>query len=264
MKRRFLIAASLVAPAVLAGLPLSAHAEDTLAAVMARKSINIGIPTDFAPYGFMGPDFKPQGLDVAAAQLVADKLGVAANLVSVSTPNRIPYLQSGKIDLIVSALGKTAEREKVIDFSVAYAPFFQAIYGPKPMTLKGFPDLAGKSIAVTRGTIQDNTLTDVAPPTLKIMRFEDDAATVAAFVSGQTQLLCTGAAVAATALQKNPQMNAEYKLLLKDSPNFMGVRKGDKALLVKVNVILRQAKADGTLESLAQKWLGRGTGKLPE
>ncbi|HEY8906091.1 MAG TPA: transporter substrate-binding domain-containing protein, partial [Rhodoferax sp.] len=57
---------------------------------------------------------------------------------------------------------------------------------------------------------------------------------------------------------------AEYKLLLKDSPNFIGVRKGDTELMKKVNEILLAAKADGTLEKYSQKWLGRGTGVLPE
>ena len=98
-----------------------ARAEDaSLSTIQAKKSISIGIPTDFPPYGFMGPDFKPQGVDVSTAQLIADKLGVKADLVPVSTPNRIPYLQTKKIDLIVSALGKNAEREKVIDFTIAY------------------------------------------------------------------------------------------------------------------------------------------------
>lgn len=117
---------------------------------------------------------------------------------------------------------------------------------------------------MTRGTIQDDVLQQVAPPTLKIQRFEDDNSTVAAFVTQQTQLVATGAAVAAMAIQKYPKVDAEYKLLLKDSPNFIGVRKGETALLTKVNEILRQAKADGTLGNYAQRWLGRGTGELPE
>ena len=113
-------------------------------------------------------------------------------------------------------------------------------------------------------TIQDDVLQKVAPASLKIQRFEDDSTTVAAFISQQTQLLATGAAVAAAAIQKNPQVQAEYKLLLKDSPNFIGVRKGETALLNRVNEILRAAKADGTLEQYSQKWLGRGTGVLPD
>lgn len=261
---RALFAVLALGLSLLAAGPARSQTEDSLKAIMAKKSIALGIPTDFAPYGFMGPDFKPQGLDVAVAQLIADKMGVKAEMVPVSTPNRIPYLQTKKIDLIVSALGKNAEREKVIDFTIAYAPFFQAVFGPKSLSIKSFADLGGKTIAVTRGTIQDDVLQQVAPPTLKIQRFEDDNSTVAAFVSQQTQLVATGAAVAAAAIQKNPQIQAEYKLLLKDSPNFIGVRKGDKALLDKVNEILRAVKADGTLEAYSQKWLGRGTGNLPE
>jgi polar amino acid transport system substrate-binding protein len=257
------LAGVLSAAALLVSGP--ARAEDTsLQSVLAKKSIALGIPTDFAPYGFMGPDMTPQGVDVDVARLIAAKLGVKAELVPVSTPNRIPYLQTRKIDLIVSALGKSPDREKVIDFSIAYAPFFQAVFGPKSLSIKSFADLGGKTLAVTRGTIQDDVLQQVAPPTLKIQRFEDDNSTVAAFISGQTQLLATGAAVAAAAVQKNPQVQAEYKLLLKDSPNFIGVRKGDKALMDKVNEIVRAAKADGTLEKISQKWLGRGTGTLPE
>lgn len=264
MKAKLITAVAGLLSAVALLTTVTARADDSLSAVLAKKSISIGIPTDFAPYGFMGPDFKPQGLDVAVAQLIADKLGVKADLVPVSTPNRIPYLQTKKIDLIVSALGKNAEREKVIDFTIAYAPFFQAVFGPKALEIKSFADLGGKTIAVTRGTIQDDVLQQMAPPTLKIQRFEDDNSTVAAFISQQTQLLATGAAVAAAAVQKNPQVQAEYKLLLKDSPNFIGARKGDQALVDRVNTIVRAAKADGTLEAYSQRWLGRGTGNLPE
>jgi polar amino acid transport system substrate-binding protein len=55
----------------------------------------------------------------------------------------------------------------------------------------------------------------------------------------------------------------EYKLLIKDSPNFIGVAKGEAALRGKVNEIILAAKNDGTLDKLAQKWLGRPAGDLP-
>ncbi|MDD2547109.1 MAG: transporter substrate-binding domain-containing protein [Burkholderiaceae bacterium] len=249
-------------------LSLSAGAlaqdDPSLKLIQEKKAITLGIPTDYPPYGYMGPDFKPTGIDVAVAQLIADKLGVKAELVPVSTPNRIPYLQSRKVDLIVSALGKNEERQKVIDFTVAYAPFFQAVFGPKGIAVKGFDDLADKTLAVTRGTIQDDALQQLAPKTLKIQRFEDDNATMAAFMTQQTQFVAVGAAVAAAALQKNPKVQAEYKLLIKDSPNYVGVRKGETALLNKVNEILRAAKKDGTIEGYSQKWLGRGMGNLPD
>jgi len=262
---RRLFAASAVATVALS-LSSGAWAQEdkSLQNVLGKKSIALGIPTDYPPYGYMGPDFKPTGVDVAVAQLIADKLGVKAEFVPLSTPNRIPYLQSRKIDLIVSALGKNEERAKVIDFTVSYAPFFQAVFGPKDIAVKSFDDLGGKTLAVTRGTIQDDALQALAPKTLKIQRFEDDNATMAAFMTQQTQFVAVGAAVAAAALQKNPKVQAEYKLLIKDSPNYIGVRKGETALLNKVNEILRTAKQDGTIEGYSQKWLGRSMGTLPD
>lgn len=255
-----------LAAGFLFALPLiSAHAADSsLERVLSSGSINIGIAGDFPPYGFIGPDFKPQGLEIDLSNYVAEKLGVKSNLVTVTNPNRIPYLQTGQVDVIISTLGKNPEREQVIDFGSAYAPFFQAVYGPVNMEIKSLDDLSGKTASVTRGTIQDDILTQTAPKDLTIQRFEDDASTVQAFVSGQTQLLVTGVSVADAVIKKNPQLNAEYKLLLKDSPNFIGVRKGDTALKDRLNAIIKDAKADGTLEALSQKWLGRGTGELPE
>lgn len=82
----------------------------------------------------------PQGYDIDVAKLIADKLGVKVELVPVTSANRVPYLQTNKVDLVISSLGKNAEREKVIDFSTAYAPFSTAYSvrktfpSPKPRT----------------------------------------------------------------------------------------------------------------------------------
>jgi polar amino acid transport system substrate-binding protein len=63
-----------------------------------------------------------------------------------------------------------------------------------------------------------------------VKRFEDNNATVSAFVSGQVQVIATGASVAGNMMARNPQLGTEFKLLLKDSPNFIGVAKGDDKL----------------------------------
>lgn len=252
---------------LVAGLSLlalgAAQAQTALDTITKSKTIKIAIPTDYPPYGFVGPDMKPQGLDVAMAELIAAKLGVKAELVPVTSANRIPYLQTKKADLVISTLGKNPEREKVINFSAAYAPFYQAVFAAKSLSIKSWADLAGKSVAVTRGAMEDQELAKVAPPTLEYKRFEDNNATIAAFAAGQTQLLATSAAVAGNLMQRNRGLNTEYKLLLKDSPCFVGVAKGEDALLAKVNQIIAAAKAAGELEALSKKWLGRGTGDLP-
>lgn len=259
-RRRTLLALTLAAATLAA--PLAAHAQSALDHIMSSKTVKIAIPTDFPPYGFVGTDLQPQGLDVDMAKLVASKLEL--ELVPVTSANRIPYLQTGKADLVISTLGKNPEREKVIDFTAAYSPFFQAVFAAKSLPIKSFADLAGKSVGVTRGAIEDQELSKVAPPNTDVKRFEDNNATVAAFVSGQVQALATGASVAGAMMAKNPQLGTEYKLLLKDSPNFIGVAKGDTALKDKLNEIIGAAKASGDLDKLAQKWLGRPAGDLPK
>jgi polar amino acid transport system substrate-binding protein len=240
-----------------------ALAQSALDDIMKAKTIKIAIPTDFPPYGFVGTDLKPQGLDIDMAVMIGGKLGVQVDLIPATSANRIPYLQTKKADLVISTLGKNAEREKVIDFTVAYSPFFQAVFGVKNISVKNAADLAGKSIAVTRGAIEDQELTKIAPSTADIKRFEDNNTTVSAFVSGQTTLLATGASVAGNMMAKNPSLSAEYKFVLKDSPNFIGVAKGEDKLRLKINEIIAEAKKSGEIDQMAQRWLGRPAGELP-
>ncbi|WP_404872775.1 transporter substrate-binding domain-containing protein [Ideonella sp. A 288] len=260
-RRSFGLGTAVLGLAMLA--PLAAQAQTALDDVMARKVINIAVPTDFPPYGFVGTDLKPQGLDVDMAALIAAKLGVKLELVPVTSANRIPYLQTKKADLVISTLGKNAEREKVIDFTAAYSPFFQAVFAAKSVAIKTPADLAGKSIGVTRGAIEDMELTKLAPASADVKRFEDNNATVSAFVSGQVQAIATGASVAGNLMARNPQLATEYKFVLKDSPNFIGVGKGEDKLRAKVNEVIAAAKASGDLDKMANKWLGRPAGDLP-
>jgi polar amino acid transport system substrate-binding protein len=249
--------------AALALAAAGAQAQTALDDILKSREIKIAVPTDFPPYGSVGTDLKPQGLDVDMANYIGARLGVKVELVSVTSANRIPYLQTRKADLVISTLGKNPEREKVIDFTAAYSPFYIAVFGPKGAGVKAAPDLAGKSIAVTRGSVDDMELTKVAPPTTQLRRFEDNNATVSAYTAGQVQLVATSAQVAGTAMAKHPQLGTEYKFTLKDSPNFIGVAKGEDKLRTRVNDIIGEARKNGDLDKMAVKWLGRPVGELP-
>jgi polar amino acid transport system substrate-binding protein len=106
-------------------------------------------------------------------------------------------------------------------------------------------------------------LTKVAPPAAEVRRFEDNNATVSAYIAGQVQLLATSAQVAGAMMAKNPQLNTEFKFVLKDSPNYIGVGKGEDKLRQKVNEILLEARRSGDIDKMAVKWLGRPAGDLP-
>ncbi|WFU11048.1 transporter substrate-binding domain-containing protein [Rhizobium sp. CB3090] len=235
--------------------PRAARA-DALSDITSRGTLRVAVPQDFPPFGSVGADMAPMGYDIDMANLIGEKLGVKTELVPVTSANRIPYLQTNKVDLVISSLGKNAERQAVIDFTDAYAPFFNGIFGPADVTAAKPEDLSGKTIGVTRGAIEDLALTKVAPQDATIKRYEDNNGTISAFLSGQVDLIATGNVVAAAILAKNPPKKPEMKFLITNSPCFVGLNKNEPALQKKINDIIAAAKADGTLAKISQKWLG--------
>ncbi|MGH6726124.1 MAG: transporter substrate-binding domain-containing protein [Pseudolabrys sp.] len=240
----------------LAAIGFAAPAQaEALDSIMAAKVIKVAVPQDFAPFGSAGLDLKPQGLDIDMANLIGKVLGVKTEIIPVSSANRIPYLQTHKADIVISSLGKNAEREKVIDFSIAYAPFFSGVFGTKDIAVKSAADLHGKTVGATRGAIEEQALSASAPADATIKRFEDNNATISAYVSGQVDLIATGNTVAAAIATKNPQRAPVLKFVIKDSPCYVGMNKDEPKLLAKVNAIIAKAKSDGDLEKLSEKWL---------
>ena len=226
----------------------TAHAQTALDDILRTKVLKVGVQTDSAPYGYVGTDLKPIGLDVDMANYIGAKLGVKVELVPVTSANRIPYLQTRKVDLVISSLGRNAERDKVIDFSTAYAPFFNGVFGPADQKVAKADDLAGKSVGVTRGAVEDLELSKIAPPSASIKRFEDNNGTISAFLSGQVDLVATGNVVAAAILARNPPKKPEVKFLIKDSPCFIGLNKNEPKLLAAVNQAIEAATELGVDE----------------
>ena len=229
---------------------------DALDDIQKHGVLRVAVPQDFPPFGSVNADLKPQGLDIDVATLVAKKLGVKVELVPVTSANRIPYLQTKKVDRVISSMGKNPEREKVIDFSAAYAPFFNGVFGPADQKIAGPADLNGKTIGVTRGSVEDLELSKIAPAGTTIKRYEDNNGTISAFLSNQVQLVATGNVIAAAIITKNPPKKPETKFLIKDSPCYIGLNKDEKKLLDKLNAILVDVKKDGELNALTEKWLG--------
>ena len=250
--RRF--AAALLAFAAVAGA--NQARADALGDIMAAGVLKVAVPQDFPPFGSVGADMTPVGYDIDVADLIAQKLGVSLELVPVTSANRIPYLQTKKVDLVISSLGKNPDREKVIDFTSAYAPFYNGVFGPEEVAVAKVEDLAGMTVGVTRGSVEDLELSNIAPADTTIKRYEDNNGTISAFLSGQVDVIASGNVVAAAILARNPPKRPEVKFLIKNSPCYIGMNQNEPALLEKVNAIIAAAKADGTLNAIAQKWLG--------
>lgn len=228
---------------------------DVLKDIHDRNLIRVAVPQDFPPFGSVGTDLQPQGIDIDMANYIAKQLHVKLELIPVTSANRIPYLQTKKADLVISSLGKNPEREKAIDFSTPYAPFFLGVFGEKNVSVTKPADLANKTVGVTRGAVEDLELEKIAPKTTTIQRFEDNNTTLSAYLSGQVDLIATGNLVATEIAKKRPNRAPEAKFMLKNSPCYIGMMKGEIALQKEVNTLIAQALKDGTLDKISMKWL---------
>ncbi len=162
MNLRHTATAAIAVFAILAG----AAQADQLADIKAAGEINIGIFSDFPPFSSASADMSIKGYDVDVAQKIADGVGVKLNLVSVTGQNRIAYLNDNRVDLLMS-VGYSKERAEVIDFAAPYAPYYIAVIGPAALKVSGKEDLADKTVAVNRGTLEDTSLTAAARARLR-------------------------------------------------------------------------------------------------
>lgn len=170
---------------------------DQLDDIKQNGVLKVAVPQDFPPFGSVGADMQPHGYDIDMAGYLAQKLNVKLELVPVTSANRIPYLQTRKVDLVISSLGKNPEREKVIDFSTPYAPFFLGVFGEENVVVQKADELTGKTIGVTRGAVEDMELSKIVPASTTVKRFEDNNTTLSAYLSGQIDLIATGNVVIA-------------------------------------------------------------------
>jgi polar amino acid transport system substrate-binding protein len=228
---------------------------DALQDIQSRGTIKIGMLVDFPPYGLMNEQNKPDGYDADVAKLLAQSMGSQLQLVPVTGPNRIPYLLSGQVDLLVASLGITPERAKSVDFSEPYAAITIGIYGKDDVKVAKPEDLAGKTIAVARASTQDTAVTKVAPRSATIRRFDSDAAALQALMSGQVPLIgCSN--VCYVTIQKLAPGKFNKKFELSSQVQGIAVKPGEKNLLAWVNQFIDKVKANGELDKVNEKWLG--------
>ncbi|ANM14211.1 MULTISPECIES: transporter substrate-binding domain-containing protein [unclassified Rhizobium] len=228
---------------------------DVLDDIKKEGVIQIGVPQDVPPFGMVGPDGTRVGYDVEMAELIGKRLGVTVELVPVAGSNRVPFIESGRVALVISSLGKNPEREKVIDFTDAYAPFFNGVFGPPDLKVTKAEELSQIKVGVTKGTIEDLELSKIAPADADIRRYDGSAAAYSAYFAGQVQAIATGNVVAASLMETDQRKKMEVKFVINKSPCFIGLKKGEPALLEAVNKIIKSAKADGSLNAISQKWM---------
>ena len=228
----------------------------TVADIKKKGEITVGMLVDFPPYGTMNTSNQPDGYDADVAKLLAKDLGVKLNLVPVTGPNRIPFLLTNKLDLLVASLAITPERAKQVQFSTPYAAATIVLYGDKKANIKAPADLKGKRVGVARASTQDVALTAIAPEGTEIRRFDDDASGMQALISGQVDAIGASTTVAAQIAKRVPANTFEDKFILRQQQMGVAMRPDQAELLKTVNDFVAKNTANGELNKLYQKWLG--------
>src|SRR3981189_1061190 len=127
-----MIAFRIVSAAALTFLGLAfagtASRADTLSDIRQAKKIRISIDLTNSPYGRVDDKLQPSGSDVDIAKQLAKDMGVEFEIIPTTGSSRIPLLQSGKADMVISSLSITPERAKAVDFSIPYAHLLPAAH----------------------------------------------------------------------------------------------------------------------------------------
>ncbi|KQP05062.1 transporter substrate-binding domain-containing protein [Pseudorhodoferax sp. Leaf265] len=246
---------TVLALALASTIALPAMAQ-TVADLKKKGEITIGMLVDFPPYGTTNAQNQPDGYDADVAKLLAKDLGVKANIVPVTGPNRIPFLLTNKVDVLVASLAITPERAKQVDFSTPYAAATIVLYGATKVQLKEAADLKGKRVGVARASTQDVALTAIAPEGTEIRRFDDDASAMQALMSGQVDAIGCSTTVAAQIAKRAPAGTYENKFNLRQQVMGVAMRPGQAELKKTLDEFVERNKKNGELNKLYQKWLG--------
>lgn len=240
--------------AMMACAGVTAAAADALDDIKSAGKINVGIFSDFPPFSSASSDLSIKGYDVDVAEYIAGKLGVEVNLVSVTGQNRIPLLNDKRVDILLS-VGYSDERAKVIDYAAAYAPYYIAVIGPAAMKVENADDLADKTIAVNRGTLEDTSLSEVVPDSATVRRFDNYSSVIQAFISGQADLMVVGNDVGAQVLARQEGLKPEQKFQLLTSPSRIALNKNEESLKAALNEAVAEMLSSGVLNASSEAWL---------
>ncbi|HEY0208934.1 transporter substrate-binding domain-containing protein [Acerihabitans sp.] len=222
-----------------------------------RGTLRVATDLSIPPSGMLDASLKPIGSDVETAQLLAQDWGLKLQFIETTGPTRIPNLQTGKADIVISTLSVTPQRAQVIDFSRAYAGLRSVIGAPAATKIAGWDDLKGKAITVTRGTTQDTQLsTEASKRGFTVQRYDDDATLVTAAVSGQAFAVATSATLVNQIKKQNPKLAFEPKMTLQVFDLAIGVPKGQPELKAKLDEWIAANLKNGKLNDIYQKYHG--------
>ncbi len=257
LTRRALLAGA----AALAAIP--AARADTVGAIKSKGKLVVGIQGDNPPWGFVTTSGAQDGFDADMGRLFAKSLGVEAEFVALAVANRIPALVTGRVDILFATMAMLPDRAKSVQYSKPYVANEIQLVAAGTTQVKTDADMGKLVIGVPRSSVQDTQVTNRAPAGTTIRRFDDDAATIQALLSGQVQAVGANAFYLQRLDQARPGV-FEKKLTFTSLYNGACTRLGEKDINAAVNAFIDQIKGNGELAKIYQKWMGYPPPDFPD
>lgn len=184
------VAASLLAGCGAKTAPAASAAPETkgtfrtLDEIKSSGTINIGVFSDKSPFGFVDENGQYQGYDVYFGNRIGQDLGVKINYVSTEAANRIEYLQTGKVDIILANFTVTPERAQEVDFALPYMNVALGVVSPDSRVIKSLDEIgADDQVIVISGTTAETYL-EKNNPEIKLQKYDAYAEAKTAFENG--------------------------------------------------------------------------------
>ena len=244
-------AASSVASSAAASSEAASAAATELTTVEAGK-LTMATNAAFPPYEMTTDAGEFEGIDIETAQAIADKLGLELQIDDMDFDAALLSVQQGKADIVMAGVTVTDERKAVMDFSDSYATGIQSIIVPEGSDIASPDDLAGKKIGTQRGTTGYIYCSDDFGDE-NVVAYDSGLTAVQALNNGQVDAVVIDNAPAKEYVAANPGLvilDTSYA----EEDYAIGMAKGS-ALEDAINAALEELKADGTLQSIVDKYI---------
>ncbi|MDQ1237742.1 MAG: transporter substrate-binding domain-containing protein [Wigglesworthia glossinidia] len=236
-------------------IPFQMVFADKLNDIRTSGVLKVAIFDSNPPFGKI--DFKSHqiiGYDADIAQAIANMMGVKLKLISTNPSNRIPLLQSGKVDLIIADITITPERQKVINFSIPYFITKQKIL-VHISSSDILQDYSSEHIGVVKGTTGQQTLSRIFPQA-KIIAYNDVPMAFSALRNGNVKAITQDSTILEGLIAGAPDKD-KYKILphvISEEIIGIGMKKGENLLLSEINKNLMQLESSGMKTNIYNKW----------
>lgn len=238
-------------------LSVSAFANSSVEQLQKNGKVRIGVFSDKPPFGYVDKEGKNQGFDVEIAKAVSkDLLGNenAAEFVLVEAANRVEYLQSNKVDIILANFTVTPARKEVVDFAKPYMQVALGVVSKDGAVITDVKQLEGKTLLVNKGTTADAYFTKNFP-NVKLLKFEQNTETFEALRDGRADALAHDNTLLFAWAKENPGFTVGIKNLGDQDFIAAAVKKGNTSLLNWLDAEFEKLGKSGQLKQAYDKTL---------